>query len=239
MLIAIFSIISVVYGVIAYFLLNSIIMGVVIALIFELVLVFLVRPMVSEYVVRTRRRHECYQFVYSFIVSLSSLNSGEGAYQSALEGATGEEKEISDALYQYSTREKLSYLANYFQEDYYKMFLSIYEIWEEQGGEVLDLASPLLNEVAEVEKNENKKDKVKMNNLVQFATLWGLSALILMAIRFGLSMFYEELSDSWLYLILSILYFLLVLGSSLYLALTYTGGKLKFEWRFKHASKTK
>ena len=239
MLIAIFSIISVVYGVIAYFLLNSIIMGVVIALIFELILVFLVRPMVTEYVVRTRRRHECYQFVYSFIVSLSSLNSGEGAYQSALEGAAGEEKEISDALYQYSTREKLSYLANYFQEDYYKMFLSIYEIWEEQGGEVLDLASPLLNEVAEVEKNENKKDKAKMNNLVQFATLWGLSALILMAIRFGLSMFYEELSDSWLYLVLSILYFLLVLGSSLYLALTYTGGKLKFEWRFKHASKTK
>lgn len=239
MIYAIFSVISLIYGVIAYLLLNNIILGVIVFVVFEAILLVIVRPMVAEYLVKTRRRHECYQFVYSFIVSLSSLNSVEGAYQSAVEGTTGEEKELFDSIDQYQAREKVEYLANYFHQDYYKMFLSIFHIYEEQGGDVLDLAGPLLVEVAEVEKVENQKDKVKMNNLIQFLTLWALSALILLSIRFGLSMFYEELSNSILYILLTIAYFILVIGSSLFFAMNITGEKLKFEWRKRNATKTK
>lgn len=239
MIIAIFTVVSLIYGVLGYLLLNNVIIGVVVFAMFEAILLLLIRPMVIEYMVKTRRRHECYQFVYSFIVSLSSLNSGEAAYFSALEGVTGEEKDITDSIAQYEAKEKLEYLANYFQQDYYKMFLSIYRIYEEQGGDILDLSSPLLTEVAEVEKVENQKDKVKMNNLIQFLSLWGLSALILVSIRFGLSMFYQELSNSVLYIILTLLYFILVIGSSIFFTMNITGEKLKFEWRKMHVKKSK
>ncbi len=239
MIYAIFSVIALIYGVMGYLLLNNIILGILIFAVFEVVLLFLVRPMVGDYVVKTRRRHECYQFVYSFMVSLSSLNSVDGAYYSAIEGVTGEEKDITDSIDQYQAREKIQYLANYFHQDYYKMFLSIFHIYEEQGGDVLDLAGPLLVEVAEVEKVENQKDKVKMNNLVQFLTLWALSAIILLSIRFGLSMFYEELSNSIIYILLTVSYFVLVIGSSLFFTMNITGEKLKFEWRKRNANKTK
>lgn len=225
MIIGVLIAISLIFGIVSYLMLSNIIISIFITLAYVLVSLFVLRPMIEEYIATNRKRHECYRFVYSFIVSLSTTNSSESSFELAMQDSVGEEKEIVNAISEFSIGEKLQYLATYYLEDYYQMFLSIYSIYEEQGGNVLSLAEPLLNEVAQVEKSENAKDKIRMNYVIQFLTLWGMSLLILVSVRFGLSSFYKDISNSLSFVLLALLYFVLFIGGTVYFAMIVTGVK--------------
>ncbi|MCQ2772181.1 MAG: hypothetical protein MJ238_02750 [Bacilli bacterium] len=229
MLIGISIGVALLFAVATYLMLGNILLSLLIGILYALVLIFVVKPIIDEFLDKNKRRHECYRFVYSFIVSLSTNNSGEASFDLALQDSQGEEKEIVEGIRDFSIKEKLQYLSSYYLEDYYRMFLSIYQIYEEQGGDVLSLAEPLINEVAQVEKSENSKNKIRMNYLIQFLTLWGMSLLILVSVRFGLSSFYSEISSSILFVLLTLVYFLMVIGGIVYFAVVTTGIKPKFK----------
>ena len=78
-------------------------------------------------------------------------------------------------------------------------------------------------------------EKIRYRNLLQFASLWGMSYLVLGFTRYGLSNFYSLLSVSIPYLATEMVYFLIALVAFVLFALAFTGEKITFQRRKSHA----
>jgi hypothetical protein len=218
--------IALAFGGLAFLVTENVLLAIGISLMFALTFFLAVFPQISKAKIKIRKRHECYRFVNSFIITLSVSHSGDEAYQSASLGTAGEEKEIVGGLSAFTLEEKLDYLSTYFEEDFYQMFFSIFRLYEDQGGDVLKMAEPLLMETTLIEESGNEKDKIQLLCFSQFASLWAMSLLILAFLRFGLSNFYGQLTASPIFLGVAVLYFVFALVSFSLYASEATGEKI-------------
>ena len=125
--------------------------------------------------------------------------------------------------------EKIEYLLRYFEDDIYPVFLSIVKAYLEEGGDLLEMSSQLLNEVTSNEEKHNSLETIRKKSLVQYGSLWFLSTIVLVFLRFGLSNFYDSLTKNIPYLITSIAYFLIAIVSFYIYARAYTGEKISLE----------
>jgi hypothetical protein len=217
---------ALVFGGLAFLVTESLMIAVGVLLLFAFTFFLVIFPQISRAQAKIRKRHEGYRFVHSFIITLSVSHSGHEAYQSASLGTAGEEKEIMGGLGSFSLEEKLDYLTTYFEDDFYKMFVSIFRLYEDQGGDVLKMAEPLLMETTLIEESGNEKDKIQLLCFSQFASLWAMSLLILAFLRFGLSNFYGKLTASPIFLGVAVLYFIFALASFGLYAYEATGEKI-------------
>ncbi len=176
-----------------------------------------------KYASRRRKEHEDYRFIHSFTASLSTTGSLETAYESALEGAGEELAEIASGLVDRRIEERISYLGSYFKSDAYSMFLSLFELYMEQGGNFLEMASSLLGESARVEEEENRKEEAGRRTLREFCLLWGMACLIMLTLRFAMAGFYDELKGLASYRLSSILFLPVLYVSSYLYASAMTG----------------
>jgi hypothetical protein len=220
---------SVFYGGLAYLASGQWLLGVLVFLVFFLVLYFLVSPLFAQYEIKTRKHHECFRFVNGFLVSLAVTSSPEEAYASALSGMGGELNDLGRSLEKESIPSRLHYLGRYFEEGYYPMFLSIYQLYSEQGGDLLTMAEPLLKETTRAEESANSLAKESRKKLGEFATLWLMGALIMGFVRYGLSSFFDRLSQSLPYLLTCSVYFAVCLASFTVFSLSWTHEKIA--WR--------
>ena len=83
--------------------------------------VFLVRRQIDKYRTKTRRYHQCYQFINSYLVSLSIKGSMSAARESSYNTADSSTREIIDSIKDFDENEKLSYLCKYFKFDLYRL----------------------------------------------------------------------------------------------------------------------
>lgn len=200
-------VVSGLHGLLAYYVSDHM-NGSLMMAVFQLaVSLFFIVPMILRAKERIRKRHECYRFINSFIISLSVVYSGEAAYETAILGARGEERKIFEGISEYGIKEKLDYLKTYFLEKYYGMFISIYELYIEQGGDILKMATPLLETATQVEEAENAKDKLTMANLLQTVLMWGLGDIILLLIRNSLANFYASIVTHPEFYLITLAYF--------------------------------
>src|SRR5574344_1186843 len=226
-------ILSLLYGFLGYFVSTSLYVGLGIGAIFALVLLVFSAPVHIRHDEKERKRHECYHFLNTFIISLSVTQSGERSLEATALDMKGEEKSIYDAVETLSLDERIGYFANYFSSPSYAMFLSIYRLYESQGGDVLVLAEPLLKEITLEEESGDALEKIRKKNLVQFAVLWAMSYLVVAFTRWGLSNFYALLSVSIPYLLTAMVYFVIALVAFVLFALRSTQEKITFQRRKK------
>jgi hypothetical protein len=212
-------------GGLSYLLTENLYIALGVIIVFLLVLFFLEVPLLKRYESQERKRHEAYNFVNNFIISLSVTSSPINALTAAQEGidVKGELFHVLSSLEGGGVEMKLHYLENYFSVSYYPMFISIFTLYEEQGGDFLKLAEPLLKEVTREEEFGNTLAKESHKRLFQYVTLWGMSSLILGFLRFGLSGFYPILITSVPFLVIASLYFVIVLLGIFLYSLAYTG----------------
>lgn len=223
--------ISVYFGAVAGLITNDVIIGVLIGALFLIVLLAFVSRMVKAHAEKTRKKHETYRFINSFIVSLSVTQSLDQAFEDAGMETSGEEKTLIESTSNMPSAERLDYLKGYFQNDLYDVFTSIIDLYAEQGGDIIALSSNLLKEASLEEGKQIQKEAVARKALLQHGTLWFLSTIILAFLRYGLSSFYEELSASLPFTLLALAYFLIALSGIFVFAMIYTGEKPVFEKR--------
>lgn len=217
---------GVLFGALYYFVLEDLVIALVVLALTFAFLLFLQLTFVRKYRLRRIKEHEDYRFIHSFVASLSTTGSLETAYQSALEGADEELLKVARALEDRRIEERVSYLAGYFRSDTFSMFVSLFSLYQEQGGNFLKMAAPLLTESARAEEENNRKDDIGKRTLREFCLLWGMACLILLTLRFALSGFYEELREMQSYRLSSLLFLpIFYLSSYLFLA-TRTGERL-------------
>lgn len=202
---------AIVVGVLAYLLLMEMVIAVALMAVTFLATFFLIYPPFKEWLFLTRRRAECYRFVNSFIVSYAVSESPEGAFASAAMTLPEEGKVFFEELASKDVVSRLEEGESYFDAAYYRMFLSLFKIQVEEGGKFLDKAEPLLNEINQSYDDDQQKEKEKKRQVTQWASLWGLSALVLVFVRFALSNNYDLISVSMPYIVVGVCYFLLAI----------------------------
>ena len=151
--------------------------------------VFLVRRQIDKYRDKTRRYHQCYQFINTYLVSLSIKGAMTAARESSYNTADIQTREVIDSIKDLDENEKLSYLCKYFKFDLYHLFLDIVSLWNEQGGDILAMSQHLINQVRLKEEYILFCESTHRSRLVEFVVLWSITILILVSLRFALSQF--------------------------------------------------
>lgn len=223
----VFLIVALILGVIAgggaYFASSNLYIGIGVLVGFFLVIWLLGGPIYGRFLAFQRKRHECFRFVNSFVVTLSVSKSLDLAYASAIEGLGREIESLNSSIADLSTLEKIEYLDSYFEMPIYRMFVSTLNIYLNEGGDIISLAAELLTELTRLEESENDILSQNRKNLLQFCLLWGISLGVVIFIRVGLQSFFELLVTSPMYIGCIIAYFVLLLASVIVYVSFYTG----------------
>lgn len=229
-----FFAISLYFGAICYVITDSFYIAIMIFAMTFLVFGVLINPLVKRGSEKKKKGHELFHFINHFIVSLAVTLSIDQAFNDSIIDIKGDFKEVVESIDVMTTNDKLTYLSQYFESDLYHVFLSIVTLFQEEGGDLLEMASPLLIEATKNEEKRNAMEGLEKKSFIQFGSMWFLSTLILAFLRFGLSNFYDTLTTSLPYLLTAIAYFFVAIGSFYVYARVSTGEKLSFERKKTH-----
>ena len=160
------------------------------------------------------------------ILSLSATNSIDRAFENGLASCGDAAHKLAASISDLTAAEKVEYFESYFDKSIYPMFVSVFHIYQEQGGDILKVASEVMEESSRIELADIAYHKAGVRTYVQFGMMWGLSLLVMIFMRIGLTSFYQYLETSVSYLISSIVYFALFLFSFVLFTLRFGEGKL-------------
>ena len=99
-------------------------------------------------------------------------------------------------LSELSEAEKVRYLnTTYFPFHVYRLFIEIIDIYEEEGGDILNMSKYLLQECRLNEEYINVTASYTHKKYLDFAVLWAISLAILVLLRFTLTQFYVYIKN--------------------------------------------
>lgn len=227
-----------IFALTSFFLTSNLYITIAVFLAFTLAFYLFVIPRVIQLNIDNSKRKYCFHFIQTFIISLAVQNSGEEAFKSAVNVLPSELKGKIEGLNDSPLGERLDYLGRYFAFDFFRVFRSIYTLFEEQGGDILKLSQPLFQEASLEEADGDAVYRVKKRYLAQFGVLWGMSIAVALFVRIGLNNFYTALAKNIWFLLLGGVYFLLTLGAIIYFTYLLYPSKLPLGG-IKHGKKQK
>ena len=189
--------------------------------------VLLVRRQMTKTQLKIHRYHQCFQFINSYLISLNVKGSLNAAMESSYETADEGTKEIIDSIKELSEQEKLSYLTKYFKFDLYHLFVDTVSLWSEQGGDILKMSHHLVDQVRLKEEYLLTCESLNKSKTVEFVVLWAIALVILAALRFALSQFFDRISKTIVYQVAVIVVILFALFSIYILILRITNVNLE------------
>ena len=148
------------------------------------------------------RFHECYHFINNFIISLSIKKAIKPAFENTCLSMSNSFKEMIDNLKDLNDDEKIRYLnGTYFPFHVYRLFIEIVGLYEEQGGDILEMSKYLLQECRLIEEYLISTMSFGNKKCLDFAVLWSISLAILILLRFTLTEFYIYVKNQLFFLI--------------------------------------
>ena len=171
----------------------------------------LARKKINKYILTLEKASDCFGFISSFLITLSSKDSLDEAYISGTRNKSNKFNELNNNMNQMTSFEKIEYLKKYFSFSVYSMFVKVISLHMEQGGNVLKLSESLLNEIRRIEDSINQTISINRKKTFEYFLLWFMSFLVLIFLRLSLSSFYQIMLSSNIFFILLIAYYLLFL----------------------------
>ena len=200
-------------AVISYIALENIFIALGVLVIYLLVSFLLVAPLFKKYDITKNRFHECYHFINNFIISLSIKKSITGALETATGSMPSEFVDLYQSLENMSEDEKLNYLSTYFTFHDYQLFLQVISLWEDEGGDIIEMSKYLISNVRNNEEYISYTDTIAKRKYVEIGILWTISLAIIAVLRFALNDFYEQIKTQVIFIVPISLIFLFVLVS--------------------------
>lgn len=192
-------VISLLFSVALYIGTNSIIYSLILFVLSFLYLTFIVGKRLNIFNQKTKRFHECYFFINNFIVAISIKGSISQSLESFAGGMSEEFNEEVLIMQDMNDGEKLVYLRKFFPFHIYQLFLDVFDLWLEQGGDIIGMTSHLTNQLRESEELITFSESNNRLYLIEFSILWLFSISIIIALRFSLSIFFETLANQLFY----------------------------------------
>ena len=208
-----FIVIAFLLGGACYFSTSSILHAVLTIVIVVLDYFLLISKRFKHYFSLIERVHTSYHFINSFVITLSVKNSLEDAYQNGIRINNARLNDETKALTEMSAVERVRYLKDYFSLSIYMMFLNVLDLYQDQGGNILNMADNLLRECTRTEKSLSEAISIGNKHLKEFVILWLMSLSILLFMRFSLKEFYISMLKNSLIGILIFIFFLICIVS--------------------------
>lgn len=222
--------ISVLVGIVSYFSTDSLIIAFSVFIIFFLYYFLIARKYFVNQLKLIDRVHCCYHFINSFLITLSVKESLEDGYQSATRIDNKNLQDHLENLYKLNVYDRVQYLRKFFNLAIYKMFLNIIDIYQDQGGNVLNMSDNLIRECTRTEKTLNETINISNKHLGQFILLWLLSFGIIMFMRFGVSEFYMLMLSQNIFKGMLFIFFMICLVSTHLFIKKYTSLTIKEDY---------
>lgn len=191
--------ISLIIGITCFISSNNWIIALVIFALGIIYFFFLASSMVKRYVIKSERFHQCYHFINTFIVSLSIKGTVSAAYESTLETMGEDFKKSIENIEELSSSDRLDYLNKYFRFHAFSLFIDLIKIYEDQGGDIIDMSSYLLEDLKNTEEYISTSSAINRKKITEFVILWLLSLSIMIFLRFALSTFFITISKQFFY----------------------------------------
>ena len=209
----IFIILCFFLGILCYVATNVIAFSIAITLIFLADYFILLRKKFHHYFDLIERVHTSYHFINSFIITLSVKESLEDAYQNGIRINNARLNAETNELKEMAVIDRVKYLKDYFSLSIYRMFLNVLDLYQDQGGNILNMADNLLRECTRTEKTLSDTLSIGYKHLTEFIILWVLSIGILLFMRFNISDFYLMMLNNKLIAPMILVFFLICIVS--------------------------
>lgn len=192
-------VISVILGVASFVASNNYIVGVVILALSILYFLFIAKPIFKKYETKISRFDQCYHFINTFIVSLSIKASSSAAYESAVQVMPESFSKEIENVESFTQRDKLDHINKYFRFHVFSLFIDLINLYEEEGGDILQMSHYLLEEARMVEEYITASKVIARKRVTEFAILWVLTIGIMVFLRFALSQFFNTIAKQIFY----------------------------------------
>ena len=167
----------------------------------------------------SKKVKECTKFINNFINTLSINKSINTTYEQVKE-TFNEELLIIDNESSEGVEEKIKNLKSYFNLKVYDVFLKLLDQYLFQGGDIIKISQLLLFDTRKMNSLLDDYNVITKRKLIEFASMWGLTMIILVVIQLSMSMFYETILKMSFYPI-AIFCFFIVFITFLYLFLSH------------------
>ena len=209
----IWIILSAMIAVVSYIASDSFFIPIGVVVVFVLYYFLIGRKRIKKYVSKVNVIHACYHFINSFIITLSVKESLDDAYESGIRLDNKEFNEETMNLENMPVYDRIVYLRKYFNLAVYKLFINVLDLYQDQGGNILNLSDALMRETTRTEKALADSTNLGERKLMEFIVLWLMTFAIMIFLRFGVSDFYIVMLKSPMFVALIILFFVVTLIS--------------------------
>ena len=214
-------------------------MSICFAILYALSYYLLLRKRIKAYQKRIDSIHCCYQFISSFIVSLSVKPSLDDAYTSACRNQTKEFDEYAANLEENETYSRIIYLRKFFNMGIYKLFINVLDIYQNEGGSIIQISDSLLKESNRIERSLRESINIGNKKIIEFILLWVITIGILIFMRFALMQFYSKMIGNIYFMVMLSIFFLFLLGSIILFCFRYLNVSIKEDKIWFQESKTR
>ena len=140
-----------------------------------------------------------YTFINNCIISLRIPKNVESACKITFENFNVSLIDGLGDVNELTNYEKTKYLGKIFKLKVYNLFLNILEIYLDNGGDILNMSSYLLNKVQNIESYIISINNYSKKKVIEFIILWSFSISIIIFLRFALKDFVPYLIKSPIY----------------------------------------
>lgn len=216
-------------GILCYFCTNSILYPVLIFVLMEADYFLLLRKKFISYFSLIERVHTSYHFINSFVISLSVKDSLEDAYQNGIRINNKSLNEQTAELEEMAVADRVKFLRDYFNLSIYKMFLNVLDLYQDQGGNILNMSDNLMRECTRSEKTLTDTLAIGYKHLTEFIILWLMSFAILLFMKFSIKDFYLKMLTNPIIVPLIFVFFVICIASITLFVNSFTDLSIKEE----------
>ena len=209
----VFIFLAIFLGILCYISTKNLVFSIIILVIFVADYFLLMRKKFTHYFSLIERVHTSYHFINSFVISLSVKDSLEDAYQNGIRINNARLNAETKELNEMAVLDRVRYLYGYFNLSIYKVFLNVLDLYQDQGGNILNMADNLLRECTRTEKTLSDTISIGYKHLTEFLILWLMSFAILLFMRFSIEEFYMMMLKSPFVTPLIFVFFIICIGS--------------------------
>lgn len=222
-----FVLLSVILAAICFVSTNSFIYPPILLVLSLLNYFLLMRKDFFKYFSLIERVHTSYHFINSFVITLSVKDSLEDAYQNGIRLNNERLNLETEQLKEMPVINRIKYLKDYFNLSIYFMFLNVVDLYQDQGGNILNIADNLLRECTRTEKTLADTLAIGNKHLTEFIILWVMSIAILLFMRFSLKEFYVSMvANPIIPALIFLFFFICILSINLFVK-TFTNLNIK------------
>ena len=214
-----YLLLTLVFSLLYYYTTRNLIFTCALALIFLILFFILIEREYRKFESNSKKVKECTKFINNFIITLSINKSINTTYEQIKE-TFNEELLMIDNESSEGVEEKIKNLKSYFNLKVYDVFLKLLDQYLFQGGDIIKISQLLLFDTRKMNSLLDDYNVITKRKLIEFASMWGLTMIILVVIQLSMSMFYETILKMSFYPI-AIFCFFIVFITFLYLFLSH------------------